>query len=345
VSELKRPLSDLGEKRIIREIIRPLTKSANVNIGVGDDAAIVDFPAGQQLVISCDKIPEDLLAIQLGLMDAFHHGRYLATVNISDVASMGAEPLGLLCTLALPSNFDVGYLELFMKGFVSGGAEWGVPIVGGDTGWGSVICVSATAYGSIMPGQALLRTGAKIGDKIFISGHVGTFGTALAYFVVARNRGFRINDDEENWLRDRLTRPTARVEVGRALSASGICTSCIDVTDGVGESLIEIAEASQAKLLINVASLPIHPITQKVANFLKCSATKIIFGLGLDLELLGTIQYKNIPLVTNLHIIGDVVEGGPGVVLDYGDRLEELLVGGWQHFKGSAMDFIHLMYG
>jgi thiamine-monophosphate kinase len=296
-------------------------------------------------VISCDKIPEDLLAIQLGLMDAFHHGRYLATVNISDIAAMGAEPLGLLCTLALPNTFELEYLKSFMKGFVAGGAEWRVPVVGGDTGWGSAVCLSATAFGAITPARALLRTGATVGDKLFVSGHVGGFGTALAYFIVARSRGFRLDGNEENWLRDKLIRPVARVDVGRELSESGQCTSCIDITDGVGQSLIEIAEPSRVKLQVDMASLPVNPITRKVADYLKCTVARIVFGIGLDLELLGTVQSRNISTLPNgLHYFGEVIDGEPGVVLDYGDHKTGLPVSGWQHFKGSAMDLVHQIY-
>jgi thiamine-monophosphate kinase len=210
-------VADLGEKRIIREIIRPACQNQAVDVGVGDDAAIIAFPPNRRLVISTDKIPEDLLAIQLGIMDAFHHGRYLATVNISDIAAMGAEPLGLLCTLALPNTFEVGYLKEFINGFVAGGAEWNVPVVGGDTGWGSSVCVSATAFGCIESGNALLRSGAQVGDRIFVSDDIGGFGAALAYFVVAKSRGLQLSQDEEHWLRDKLIRPIARVDVGRAL--------------------------------------------------------------------------------------------------------------------------------
>ena len=339
-------LADLGEKRIIREIIRPACRSDSINVGVGDDAAVVSFPSDRRLVISTDKIPEDLLAIQLGLMDAFHHGRYLATVNISDIAAMGGQPLGLLCTLALPESFKVEYLRSFIAGFVAGGAEWDTPVVGGDTGWGSSVCVSATAFGSIELNNALVRTGATVGDLIFVSGNVGGFGTALAYFIVARSRGLRLSESEESWLRERLIRPIARVDVGRALLASSICTSCIDITDGVGQSLREIAEASRVCLQVDADAIPVHPVTLKVADFLGCGVETIVFGIGLDLELLGTVRAKqSLTMPHGLQYFGTVVEGDPGVIINYGDRKGTLPVAGWQHFKGAAMDLVRHMYG
>jgi thiamine-monophosphate kinase len=339
-------VATLGEKRIIREIIAPATKGAQVELGVGDDAAVVAFPVNERLVISSDKIPEDLLAIQLGLMDAFHHGRYLATVNISDIAAMGAKPLGLLCTLALPDTFELEYLKTFIRGFVAGGAEWGAPVVGGDTGWASCACLSATAFGSIEKGiNALTRGGAMIGDQIFTSGEVGGFGAALAYFVAARPRGLLLSESEEEWLRERLIRPVARVDVGRSLLASGSCTSCIDITDGVGQSLREIAEASGVCLQVETNSLPVNPITRKVASLLGCDLETIVFGIGLDLQLLGTLSsQKSSAYPTGLHVFGQVVAGEQGVILNSGGKKTELKVRGWQHFKGAAMDLVRTTY-
>jgi thiamine-monophosphate kinase len=337
-------VSEIGEKRIIREIIAPLCKSDAVNVGVGDDAAVVDFPSNQQLVISCDKIPEDLLALQLGLMDAFHHGRYLATVNISDIASMGANPLGLLCTLALPNYFSVSYLDSFMRGFVHGGAEWGVPVVGGDTGWASAVCLSATVFGSIQNGRALRRNGAKPGDRLFVTGPIGGFGTALAYFVIAKDQGLRLSEDEEKWLLERLVHPVARVDMGRKLVLSGVCTSCMDITDGVGQSLRELAEASDVRLEIDIQHLPIHDITKKVAEFLKCPLNQLVFGIGLDLELLGSVAAELPASLAGLRTFGNVVDGDAGVWLGEGKTAKPLAVKGWQHFQGSALELVRSMY-
>jgi thiamin-phosphate kinase len=236
-------------------------------------------------------------------------------------------------------------LEIFGIGVVAGGAEWNVPVVGGDTGWGSSVCVSATAFGAIESGNALVRTGAKVGDRIFVSGNVGGFGAALAYFIVARPKGLSLSEVEERWLRDQLIRPIARVDVGRALFASALCTSCIDITDGLGQSLREIAEASRVCLRIEFDSLPVHATTSKVANMLGCGLEKIVFGLGLDLELLGTVgTQQSAALPSGLRYFGQVIGGEPGVIIDYGNRKSSLPVAGWQHFKGSAMELVREMY-
>ncbi len=340
----KSTVAHWGEKKIVHEIINSLCASDKVSIGVGDDAAVVDFPAGKQLVISTDKIPEDLIALQLGLMDPFHHGRYLATVNISDIAAMGGLPLGLLCTLALPDNFSLDYLTSFIRGFVAGGYEWNVPVVGGDTGWGTSVCLSATAFGAIDRGRALRRSGAQVGDRIFATGHLGLFGTALAYFVVARPKGMKISNADESILKERLVQPRARVDAGQFLSASNLCSSCMDVTDGVGQSLRELSIASNARLVIEAHQLPLHSITREVADFLGCSPYRIVFGIGLDLELVGTLRGADLPAPRDFLNFGYVSEGNAGVWLEEDGKISELEFIGWQHFAGSAMDQVRAMY-
>jgi thiamine-monophosphate kinase len=339
---MTRTVADLGEKRIIRELVKPIFRGGAA-VGVGDDGAILDIPPGEQLVVSTDKIPEDLLSIQLGLMDPYSHGRYLAAVNVSDIAAMGGKPLALLCTIALPNDFSLDYLEEFLKGLAAAGQEWGAPIVGGDTGWGSSLCMSATAVGSIEPGLALLRSSAKVGDRIFVSGTIGGFGTALAYFIVAKPLGLRLREEWEYWLKARLIRPVPRIETGRSLALSGNCTACMDITDGVGQSLRELAEASDVHLGVDVNSLPLHPSTEAVAKFLNRPIEHLVFGIGLDLELMGTYREAT-PLPSGLTAIGRVEGAGQGVTLKYGSRSEPLLVPGWQHFSGSAMEIARQLY-
>jgi thiamine monophosphate kinase len=110
-------------------------------------------------------------------------------------------------------------------------------------------------------------------------------------------------------------------------------------------SLREIAESSRACLQVDFDSLPVHATTSKVANMLGCGLEKIVFGLGLDLELLGTVgTQQSSALPHGLRYFGQVIESEPGVIINYGNRKSTLPVAGWQHFKGSAMELVHEMY-
>lgn len=335
---------DLGEKRIIAEIIRPMCELADVPIGIGDDAAMLSVPAGKSLLVSTDKIPEDLLAVQIGLMDAFHHGRYLATVNISDIAAMGGEPAGLLVTLALPSDFSLQYLTDFYKGLIQGCSEWGIGIVGGDLGGGTTPCFSAVAVGFVEPAQVLRRNGASVGDQVFATGPIGGFNTALLYFIVAKPRGLALSSKDEEYLRCKLVHPIAQVRKGRLLAASGLCRSCMDITDGVARTLFELADCSRKGLAIREDLLPVHPATAEVAEFLGKPARDVVFGIGLDLELLGTIACPRDGLPASLRdelvVIGIVKEEqGNVLVAPDGERIP-IPSQGWQHFAGSALDLV-----
>jgi thiamine-monophosphate kinase len=339
---MTKTVADLGEKRIVREIVKPIFRGNSAAVGVGDDSAILNFPSGERLVISTDKIPEDLLSLQLGLMRPSDHGRYLAAVNVSDIAAMGGKPLALVCMLALPNGFSLTYLEEFLSGLAAAGEKWGAPVVGGDTGWGSCICMAATAVGSIEPHLALLRSTARPGDQVFVSGTVGGFGTALAYFIVANQLGLRLRTEWEDWLKERLVRPEPRIKIGRTLALSGKCTSCIDITDGVGQSLRELSEASNVEFCVDVNALPIHPSTFAVAEFLNRPVEHLVFGIGLDLELIGTFQAEK-SLPPDLTAIGTIRDGS-GVSLRYSNGTRPLDIPGWQHFSGSAMEIARQLY-
>ncbi len=341
-------VSDLGEKRLIREIIAPICGVPTAGLGIGDDAAMVDLPEGTSLLISTDKIPEDLLALQLGLMSPFEHGRYLAQVNISDVAAMGGRPLGLLANFALPNDFSLEYLKQFFQGFVSGGAEWDIPVIGGDIGWGSAPCFTATVFGCVEKHKVLTRSGASVGDGVFVSGPIGGFGTALAYFAVAKKQGFHLSEDYEKYLLEKLVHPTAKVEAARLLAETSICTSCMDVTDGFRQTVAELTEASGVGFTIDEDRLPVHPVTLEVAKFLNIKPTEIVFGIGLDLELAGTLSCKANSLPANLAgkviVIGTVNDDGQNVLRVKSGETVPLPGVGWQHFIGDAMSLITEVY-
>lgn len=335
---------DLGEKRIIEEIIKPICGPSNVRLGIGDDAAMLAVPFGKSLVVSTDKIPEDLLAVQLGLMDAFHHGRYLATLNISDIAAMGGEPAGLLVTLALPEDFSADYLADFYRGLAAGCSEWNCSVIGGDLGWGGSVCMSATSLGFVDPDMVLKRSGAQIGDSVFVTGTIGAFNTALLYFIVAKPQGLVVNEMDELFLKEKLVRPVAQVRKGLALAASRLCTSCMDITDGVGRAIFEFTRASNVSVVIEEDALPLHPTAAKVATFLQMEVYDVVFGMGLDLQLMGTVRVRagKLPSILSdeIYIVGSVVEQGTNALRTHEGALVEIPQRGWEHFTGKAMEVV-----
>ena len=232
----------VAEFDLIARIRARAATRGDVILGIGDDAALLQPPAGMQLVVAMDTLnsgvhfPPETAAADIGW-------KALA-VNLSDLAAMGAQPAWCTLSLSLP-DADAGFVDGFLDGFLELAERHGVALVGGDTTRGPLsVCV--TVHGFVEPGTALRRAGARAGDEIWISGTVGDAAAALAQWRAGRGA--------DAALRSRLDRPIPRVALGRALR--GIASSCIDVSDGVLADLGHVCEASGIGALLDVDALP-----------------------------------------------------------------------------------------
>jgi thiamine-monophosphate kinase len=214
----------------------------DVVLGIGDDAALLQPPAGMQLAIAMDTLnagvhfPEATSPADIGW-------KALA-VNLSDLAAMGATPAWCTLSLSLPTA-DTAWIDAFLDGFLELADAHRVALVGGDTTRGPLsVCV--TAHGFVEADHALRRSGARIGDEVWISGTLGAAAGALAQL----QSGNAIDPE----LRERLDRPTPRVALGRALR--GIAGACIDVSDGLLADLGHICKESRVGAEVELAALP-----------------------------------------------------------------------------------------
>jgi thiamine-monophosphate kinase len=215
---------------------------ADVVLGIGDDGALLQPPAGMQLVVAMDTLnagvhfPHETAPADIGW-------KALA-VNLSDSAAMGALPAWCTLSLSLPSA-DAGFVDAFLDGFLALATQHDVALVGGDTTRGPLsVCV--TLHGFVEPGLAIRRDGARAGDEVWVSGSVGDAAAALAQW----DAGGGIDAA----LRARLDRPTPRVALGRALR--GIATAGIDVSDGLLADLGHVCTASGVAAQVDVDRLP-----------------------------------------------------------------------------------------
>jgi thiamine-monophosphate kinase len=211
-------------------------------LGIGDDAAVLDLPAGRQLVACTDSLVEGTHFLPATRADAIGH-KALA-VNLSDLAAMGAEPAWFLLALTLPQAQDA-WLEAFADGMARLARTAGIQLAGGDVTTGPLnICV--TALGLIEPGQALTRGGARAGDLIAVTGRPGAAARALQQLQAGETPGEA----------DRLALdfPAPRLNAGRALR--GLATSCIDLSDGLAADLGHLLEQSGLGATVELADLP-----------------------------------------------------------------------------------------
>jgi len=222
----------MGEFDLIaRYFKRPATRSP---LGVGDDCALLAPAAGMQLAVSSDMLVEGRHF--LSTVDPARLGHKALAVNLSDLAACGAKPLAFTLALALP-GVDEPWLEGFSRGLLALADAHGCELVGGDTTRGPLnICI--TVFGEVPAGAALLRSGARAGDDIWVSGTLGDARLALEVFrgtVSLRAEAFES-------ARERMEQPTPRVALGQALR--GIATSAVDVSDGLIGDLGHILASS-----------------------------------------------------------------------------------------------------
>lgn len=211
-----------GEFEFIRTRLGPLTRNHEAALGLADDAAVLDPPPGCQLVLACDTLVAGV-HFRTGDAPAVAAARAMRS-NLSDMAAMGADPLGYLSALTWPQDGDAAWRDAFVTGLASEQALFGLPLLGGDTtATPGPMTVTLTLIGSVPAGTALLRSGARAGDDIWVSGTIGDAALGLA--ALAGEAG------APEALTDRYARPSPRLDLGRGLR--GLATAAIDVSDGL----------------------------------------------------------------------------------------------------------------
>ncbi len=237
----------MRERELIARLLRPLATSAAAR-GLSDDAAVYAPPLGRDLVLT-----HDVLAAGVHYLPDDPPSDVawkLLAVNLSDLAAMGARPVGVLLGLGLSAAEDEAWLTAFTAGLARGLERWHVALWGGDTVSGLAAAVlGLTAIGSVEPGRALSRAGARPGDGLWVSGTVGDAGLGLA---IARG-----DAPPDKFLLARFRRPEPRLALAAALV--GRATAAMDVSDGLLIDAERLAAASGVAVTIDLEAIPLSP--------------------------------------------------------------------------------------
>jgi thiamine-monophosphate kinase len=245
----------LGEFGRIRRFFAPLAGPGG--LGLKDDAALVDCRPGHRLVVTVDAIVEGVHYLPEDPPDLV--ARKLLRVNLSDLAAMGARPLHYLLTTALPTSLDDDWVARFAAGLAEDQRRFGVDLLGGDSvATAGPAVLSLTAIGEVASGAEIRRSGAKPGDRIWVS---GTIGDAFLGLQVLRGGHPALAPADRAALTQRFQLPEPRTELGPRLA--GIAHAMLDVSDGLIADLGHICDASETGATIALASLPLSPAARR----------------------------------------------------------------------------------
>ncbi len=318
-----------GESEIIERYFRQVfADGRGVRIGIGDDGAVLSAPGGtDEIVVSCDTLVEDVhFPKQDGIGHAADLGYRCLAVNLSDLAAMGAEPLWFTLALTMP-RVDNDWLQAFSGGLRECAAEANITLVGGDTCRGPLAC-TIQVIGFVPKGQALLRSGAALGDAIFVSGDLGA---AAAWIKGQEDTAV----GDLAGLEARFWRPTAQLALGKSLR--NLASAAIDVSDGLVRDLAHVLSASHLGARLQLEQLPLCESLHKCADHEK--TVKIAAGGGDDYQLCFTVagdrqeelERLGYELDIRLTRIGETTEGD-NIDIFYHGRPISLGRAGYSHF-------------
>lgn len=312
---------------IQRYFTRP---TPNATLGVGDDAALLQVGNGMELAVSTDMLVSGTHFFPD--TDPYLLGRKTLAVNISDLAAMGATPRWATLSLSLP-NADEHWLQRFSAGFFSMADEYAVELVGGDTTRGPLnLCV--TIMGEVPAGKALRRSGAQVGDDIWVSGVLGEAALGLAHL----QSNIELPDDVRIFCLDALHQPHPKVALGLALR--GIAHSAIDISDGLLGDLGHILECSDVAAEVRYDKVPAPSFFAYAGKDLKELAQHCVLSGGDDYELCFTapvaqrdeIDAISARLDLPLTHIGQIVSGRGCTVRNADGSVMKIKEAGYDHF-------------
>jgi thiamine-monophosphate kinase len=291
--------------RRIRQLAEAQPQNKSIVTGIGDDCAVVRPPANRDMVFTTDFVIENR-HFTLATHKPPDIGHKALARSLSDLAAMGAKPLFCLVSLAVPGKLGTAWVSQFYRGLLDLATQHGVTLAGGDLASTLIVVADVMCCGTVAPGMAMLRSAARPGDQIYVTGELG--GSAVG-FELRRGPAWK-----------RHLRPQPRIEVGIGLARKGIA-ACMDLSDGLSLDLQRLCFESKVSARLT-GELPIAK---------NASYRQALHG-GEDYELLFTTPKRMPEEIAGVPVtaIGEIVQGPPGEVMWKGQPLP---AAGFDHFK------------
>jgi thiamine-monophosphate kinase len=331
----KSAASRLGEHRIIEIIEKHLSVMPNIAVPFGDDVSAIDIGSGHMAVLKTDMlvaktdVPKD--------MSLYQAARKAIVMNVSDFASKGVVPSAALVALGLPGDFSETDVEAIAMGLNAGAREYGAFVVGGDTNEASDLIISVSLFGTAEKSKLMLRSGAKVGDVLAVTGLFGKTSAGLRLLLA----GGVASEELQRSLTDAVLVPTARLAEGLALANCGAVSASMDSSDGLAWSLHELARQSNVGFVLDWV-----PIAEAAKQFADLN--------GLDVSELALYGGEEYELVVSVKPEGwDAAEaavkaaGGTLMRIGYATAEKQVLqdvegkkrlidARGWEHFRSEV---------
>jgi thiamine-monophosphate kinase len=341
----KKPISvdEFGEFSLIERITRILPKinDPNLLVDIGDDTAVIKIDEQRALLVTCD-IQLEGQHFRLDYMTPYQVGRRAMAVNLSDIAAMGGNPRYALVSLGLPKTFSVVDYDSLFAGMRDELYSHQAVIIGGNLAQSAdKLLIDITLLGEVNLPHYIARDGARVGDRVFVSGILGASGVG---FQVLQKYGKSYPKKFQSQVDAHIV-PRPRVELGKRLAKIDHITAMIDISDGLAGDLYHICERSGVGAEIYEKQLPLADNIQEISQLTAKPVLDIALHSGEDYELIFTVSprtsLESIEVVSkslsiSLTEIGKIVPSSQGYYLQNrkGNKTP-LQPRGWDHFAGS----------
>ena len=332
-------VADIGEFPLIERLTARLGPlRPDVVIGAGDDVAVIEIEPGRLQLATCDVqvAGEHFLPERC---DPRRLGRKVAAINLSDIAAAGGWPTHFLCSLVLPPETEIEFLDGLYDGLVEEAAKWRADLVGGNVSRGKQMVIDLTLLGEVAKADLFRRDGASAGEQVAVTGQLGA---AAAGLELTRRPESTVTPTVSKEVLAAFETPTPRLAESRSLVDTGGVRAAIDVSDGLAADLGHLCDASGVGVRIDAATLPVAEATREVARSAGVDPFGWVIGGGEDYELLFTAPPDRMEALiesvvsktgTPVTVIGEVLPADRGreLVLPDGSR-QTLESSGWRHF-------------